>query len=86
MLRVEGFDGAIIGLGVSFERKKILVYDVELILDQLIERDGMSEDEAFEFFEFNILGRYKGDILEKYKGDGAGMPTFLFKDADLEEE
>tara|TARA_R110000787_G_scaffold39903_5_gene99622 strand:- start:1960 stop:2220 length:261 start_codon:yes stop_codon:yes gene_type:complete len=86
MLRVEGFEDAVIGLGVGFERKKVLVYDVELILKQLMERDGMSEDEAFEFFEFNILGRYKGDILEKYKGDGAGMPTFLFKDSYLEDE
>ena len=33
----------------------------------MTDRDGMSPDEALEFFHFNILGSYNGD----------GMPSFL---------
>jgi len=76
MLKADGFDEAIIGLGFSFGREKVLVYDAGLIVDKLMERDGMDEEEAFDFFNFNIMGSYNGE----------GMPTFLFRHYDLKED
>jgi hypothetical protein len=68
MLVADGFDDAIIGLTT----KEIVVYNVATIIEILIERDGMTEDEAFEYFEFNIDGSYMGDQT----------PIFIYLDED----
>ena len=67
MLKVDGHDDAIIGVGESFNRQMVLVYSVERIVKELIERDGMTEEEAIDFFGFNIIGSYNGE----------GMPIFV---------
>jgi|TARA_R110000824_G_scaffold1439_1_gene7215 hypothetical protein len=67
MLKVDGHDDAILGVGKSFNRAEVLVYSVDKICQTLVERDGMSYDEAMEFYDFNIIGSYNGD----------GMPIFL---------
>ena len=41
-----------------------------IICEILVERDGMSVDEAYEFFQYNIMGSYNGE----------GMPVFLYED------
>jgi len=41
--------------------KAFLVYDVNKILDALVEREGMSSEDAVEFFQFNIQGAYLGE-------------------------
>ena len=61
MLKVDGHDDAIIGVGESITRQPILVYSVESIVKNLMERDGMTEEEAIEFFEFNFIGSYNGE-------------------------
>ena len=67
MLKVDGHDDAIIGVGESFSRQPILVYSVDMIIKELMERDGMTEEEAIDFFGFNIIGSYNGE----------GMPIFV---------
>jgi len=57
MVIADGFDDAIIGETT----KEIVVYNVATIIDILMERDGMTEDEAFEYFDFNIDGSYMGE-------------------------
>jgi len=52
-----GYDDAIIGLDDASGR---LVYDVDKIIRILME-DGMSYDEAFEFYDYNILNSYVGE-------------------------
>jgi hypothetical protein len=39
----------------------LVVYDVRKILRLLRVRDGMSRDEAQEFFDFNIAGSWVGE-------------------------
>lgn len=56
-LFADGFDDAI--AGVVFEPKRVL-YDLTKIVKTLMERDGMSGDEAEEYFEYNIEGAYMG--------------------------
>ena len=57
LLIADGFDDAIIGIDDANIR---VVYDVFKIISILIQ-DGMSTDEAFEYYEYNILGAYVGE-------------------------
>ena len=61
MLLADGFDEAIIGqtydVVVSEDR---LVYSLVKCIEILVQKDGMSEEEAFEYLEFNTLCAYVG--------------------------
>jgi len=48
-------EAAVIGL-----KGDRLVYSTKKIIEILQTRDGMSEDDAWEFFSFNIEGAYVG--------------------------
>jgi hypothetical protein len=68
LLFADGFDDALIGIGQRFERQRegativyFLVYDAGKVLETLRTRDGMSDEEAVEFYEFNITGAFVGD-------------------------
>ena len=52
-LYATGFDDAIIGRGERFH-DSFVVYDLDKLLDILMERDGMTEEEAREFFMSSI--------------------------------
>ena len=56
-----GYNDCIIGVISTFDGKQVIAYDIEKVLTKLRERDGMSEIEAIEFFEFNMLGAWMGD-------------------------
>ena len=71
MQTADGFDRAIMGAVVSFGRKETVLYSVSQILDILMERDGMTPDQALEFFEYNILGSYNGEGMPAYLNDHA---------------
>ena len=63
MLKADGYDAAIIGQANVWRdhgRHDVIVYDAHKIIGILVERDGMSEEDAEEFFEFNIAGAYVG--------------------------
>ena len=60
ILRIDGFDEACIGWTDSWsgdERPMRLVYDQSKIIEILMEQ-GMEEDEAVEYFNFNIADAY----------------------------
>ena len=59
-LTADGFEDALIGYGRQFNYT-VAVYDVEKCLNILQLRDGMTEDEAVEYFEFNVQGAYVGE-------------------------
>ena len=67
MMTADGFDEAVVGTITSYGRGESILYSTEKILGIMMERDGMSADEALEFFHYNILGSYNGE----------GMPAFL---------
>ena len=62
-LRADGFNQAIIGNEYNTNR---VVYSIERMLQILIDRDGMSMEEAIEFFNFNIGGAYVGEMTPMY--------------------
>jgi hypothetical protein len=68
MLTADGFDDAIIGQTT----KDLVVYNVSTIIEILMERDEMTEEEALEFFDYNIDGSYMGEHT----------PIFVFLDED----
>ena len=58
---LEGLDEALVGVGSAFDLDAPrLVYSISTIINILTERDGMSEEEAAEFFDYNIKGGYFG--------------------------
>ena len=59
-LFADGFEDAIIGVAERCGMAAVIVYDSEKCIDILMKRDGMSRDEAIEFFNFNTLGAYMG--------------------------
>ena len=61
MLKADGFDEAIIGQGNQFTKSPVLVYDAEKVIDILCKRDGMTDEEALEFFCYNIEGAWVGE-------------------------
>lgn len=60
LLCADGFDDCIVGLGRQFT-KTFVVYDLDKVIETLITRDGMSYEDAVEFFEFNIVGAWVGE-------------------------
>ena len=62
ILRIDGFDEACIGWTDSWsgdERPMRLVYDQSKMIEILMEQ-GMEEDEAVEYFNFNIADAFHG--------------------------
>jgi hypothetical protein len=55
----DGLDAAFIGVGFSFTRP-VACYDTEKVL-QILMKDGMTYEEAQEYFDFNIVGAYVGE-------------------------
>ena len=69
MLKADGFDDAVIGIGQRCGQEDIIVYAAQKCIKILIERDGIEFEEAREFFEFNTLGAWVG----------ATTPIFVWK-------
>jgi len=59
-LFADGFEDALIGVGVIFNRS-LATYDMRKCIDILMKRDGMTEEEAVEYFDFNVTGSYVGE-------------------------
>ena len=56
-LKADGFDEAVIGVDENSGR---LIYSVTKCIECLIDQ-GMTEEEASEFFYFNVAGAYIGE-------------------------
>jgi hypothetical protein len=57
-LKADGFDSAIMGFEYSSGR---IIYSVKKCINILIVRDGMDDDEARDFFWYNVEGAYIGE-------------------------
>jgi len=60
LLMADGWDDCILGTAYSPGRELLVVYDGEAIIQKMIDRDGMTHEEAEEFFSFNIEGAWVG--------------------------
>ena len=59
-LFADGFEDALIGIGRQFSRS-LALYDRDKCVKILMDRDGMSREDAEEFFEFNTQGAWCGE-------------------------
>ena len=64
MLFADGYDSAIVGVVWDGERTRV-VYTTEKILAILMEQ-GMTYDEASEYFDFNVAGSHMGVYTPLY--------------------
>ena len=60
ILLADGFDRAFLGVGRTFNGPAVAVYDKNIIITML-HKDGMSVDEAYEYFDYNVAGAYVGE-------------------------
>ena len=70
LMTMDGYDDCILGVGRVFQDYKI-IYDTNKILHKMVEEQGMTTEEAIEFYEYNIVGAYMGEatpiFLENYE-------------------
>jgi len=60
-LLCDGFDDAIIGLAERINLGPVVAYNTEKMIDIMVERDGMTYEDAIEYFDYNILGAWMGE-------------------------
>jgi hypothetical protein len=60
-LLCDGFDEAIIGMAERITLGPVAAYSVSKILNIMMERDGMTYEEALEYYDYNILGAWMGE-------------------------
>lgn len=58
---IDGFDNAVIGFDESSQR---IIYSVKKCIEILM--IDMCEEEALEYFEYNVQGSYMGDLTPIY--------------------
>ena len=58
------FDEAIIGVAERIGMEAVVAYDIDKIIE-ILSRD-MTEEEAIEYFDFNIIGAYVGERTPVY--------------------
>ena len=72
MLKMDGYDNCIVGVITRCGQTPILAYDRSKVISSL-ESDGMSNEEAEEYFQFNQIGAWVGDetpaFLEPHNED-----------------
>lgn len=73
LLFADGFDEAVIGIASRGGAMDVVCYDYDKCAEILVERDGMTFDEALEYMEFNVVGSYVGERT----------PTFMKSSASL---
>lgn len=58
---LDGFDDCIIGLTEEFGNNIRILYSIEKIIDKLMLDSEMTEEDAWEYYSFNIVGGYYGE-------------------------
>jgi len=73
LIKIDGFDAAIIGVASRIGSEDFLVYSREKCIEILMADDDMNYDDADEYFDFNIAGAYVGEatpaFMEEYEED-----------------
>jgi len=68
-LTMDGYDDCAIGILERYGMESIVIYDKEKVIQQLMDEGIPTYEEALEFYEYNQLGGWHGDMT----------PGFLIK-------
>lgn len=60
-LLADGLEAALIGYTVNNHHAHVAVYDIEKCVQVLVDRDGMTPEEADEYLSFNTLDAFVGE-------------------------
>lgn len=60
VLLADGFDDAFIGVSQRMNEPLLAVYSYDKMVEVLVVRDGMTEEEACEYIDFNVVGAWVG--------------------------
>lgn len=60
-LLADGFEDAFIGVVRGTGRIPVVIYDEAKCIEILMSRDGMTEEEAEDYFSFNVVGSWVGE-------------------------
>ena len=70
MKLADGFEKAFVGSTISaFSREQVALYDYDLCIKVLVEDQQMTEEEAIEYFDYNVIGSWVGE----------GTPIFIHR-------
>jgi len=61
-LTMDGYDDCAIGILERFGMESIVIYDKEKIIEKLMDEGIPTYEEALEFYEYNQLGGWHGDL------------------------
>jgi len=61
VMLMDGFEDCIVGICERMGQEPIVTYDKNKIIDKMITEDGMTEEDALEFFYYNQIGAWVGD-------------------------
>ena len=61
VLVADGFGDAILGIAERYGESGVVLYDKTKCIKILMKRDSMTEQEAYEFFNYNVIGAYVGE-------------------------
>lgn len=67
-LYADGFESALLGHVHQFNRK-IAVYNYDACIRILMDRDGMSHEDAVEFMDFNVLSAWIGPYTPAFTSE-----------------
>jgi hypothetical protein len=60
LLKADGFDDAILGVGLKKGSEDSIVYSYEKCVEILMDREDMTYEDAIEWMEFNVVDAYVG--------------------------
>jgi hypothetical protein len=60
-LFIDDLDSAIVGVGCQYTKNAVIVYSEERILEALVFEQGMTYEDAQEYYSFNIAGAWVGE-------------------------
>lgn len=69
---LDGLDNAIIGISEEFGMEPRIIYSVNKIVDILISDGMVDEEEALEYYYYNIVGGYFGERNPIFLADHLG--------------
>ena len=66
MLQMDGYDDCVVGPVSRFGMSPVLCYALHKVIAKMV-ADGMTEEEAYEYYSFNMIGAWVGE----------GTPAFI---------
>lgn len=59
-MKMDGYDDCAIGIMERIGEDPIIVYDKKAVLEKLASEEGMTDIDAIEWYEYNMIGAYMG--------------------------